>query len=177
VRAVAAVFEVKKPFFNLDAGNVFAQLGNVRHRGIEASLTGQPIEGLTMVAGTVLLQARVTGPAVALGRTGRVPLGRYPHIVRLNLQYGPKAWRGLALDGQVENQSARYGDLLNTMRVPSATIFTMGGRYTFKVNDVNAMLRAQVQNVTNEFNWVPSATGQYFVLEQRRFTVSLTADF
>lgn len=177
VRAVAAVFEVKKPFFNLDAGNVFAQLGNVRHRGIEASLTGQPVEGLTMVAGTVLLQARVTGPAVALGRTGRVPLGRYPHIVRLNLQYGPKAWRGLALDGQVENQSARYGDLLNTMRVPSATIFTMGGRYTFKVNDVNAMLRAQVQNVTNEFNWVPSATGQYFVLEQRRFTVSLTADF
>ncbi len=177
MRIVGALFEVKKPFFNLDTTNIFTRLGDVRHRGAEISFTGQPIEGLTMVAGTVLLQARVSGAAVTTGRTGRVPLGRYPHIVRLNLQYGPKAWRGLSIDGQVENGASRYGNLLNTVRVPATTTLNLGGRYSFKVSDISATLRAQVQNVTNAFGWDPSATGTYFPINQRRVTISLSADF
>ena len=55
---VAGVFDVRKPYFNLDPGRVYRELGTVRHRGIELSLAGQPIEGLSIVAGAVLLDAR-----------------------------------------------------------------------------------------------------------------------
>jgi iron complex outermembrane receptor protein len=177
LRIVAGVFEVKKPFFNLDTANIFAQLGDVRHRGVEFSLTGQVIEGLTVVAGTVLLQARVTGSAVTGGRIGRVPLGRYPHVMRLNVQYGPGSWKGVAVDAQVENISARYADLLNTVRAPSYTTFNVGGRYRFRIDETSATVRLQVQNLTNTFAWTVSPTATFLPVDQRRVTLSLTADF
>ncbi len=39
---VAGVFEVKKPYFNLDRTNVWGPFGDVRHRGIEASWPASP---------------------------------------------------------------------------------------------------------------------------------------
>lgn len=177
LRIVAGVFEIKKPFFNLDAANVFTQVGDVRHRGAELSLTGQPTAGLTVVAGTVLLKARIAGLAVASGRIGAVPLGRYPRSARLNLQYGPPAWRGISVDGQVEHISSRYADLLNTVRAPSATVLSLGARYAFKVEDTAANLRLQVQNVANVFAWNVSPTATFSPVEQRRFLLSLAADF
>ena len=177
LRLVAGVFQVTKPFFNLDATNIFTQLGQVRHRGIELSLTGQPLPGLTVVAGTVLLEARITGPAVAAGRIGAEPLGRYPRVARLNMQYGPAAWRGFSVEGQVENISARYADLLNKVRAPGYTTFSMGGRYVFKVQDNNVALRLQVQNLTDAYAWNISPTATFTPIDQRRFVVSLTADF
>lgn len=177
LRLVAGVFQVTKPFFNLDTTNVFTQLGDVRHRGVELSLTGQPVDGLTLVAGTVLLEARITGQAVAAGRIGAEPLGRYPRVARLNVQYGPKEWRGFSVDSQVENISARYADLLNTVRAPGYTTLSLGGRYVFKVGATGAAIRLQVQNITDAFAWSISPTATFSPIDQRRFVLSLTADF
>lgn len=177
LRIVGGVFEVKKPFFNLDTANVFTQVGDVRHRGVELSLTGQVIPGLTVVAGTVLLRARIEGPAVTTGRIGAVPLGRFPHIMRLNVQYGPKAWNGLSLDTQIENVSARYADLLNIVRAPAYTTVNVGGRYAFRVGDTAATLRVQIQNITDAFAWSVSPTANFTPIDPRRFVISLSADF
>ncbi len=177
LRIVAAMFEIEKPFFNLDPANVFTQLGQVRHRGAEMSLTGQVAEGLTIVAGAVLLQPRVTGPAVTSGRFGREPLGPFPRVLRLNMQYGPKAWAGFSLDGQIENLSARYGNLANTSRVPGFTAGHFGARYAFRLGATAATLRVQMRNVTNVFAWNLGPTGTYFPIDRRRVQVSLAADF
>jgi iron complex outermembrane recepter protein len=133
--------------------------------------------GLTVVAGAVLLKARTEGPFVAAGRIGAIPLGRFPHTVRLNLQYGPKAWNGFALDTQVEKISARYADLMNLVRAPSYTTVNAGGRYGFRIGANPATLRAQVQNLTNTFAWSVSPTATFSPIDQRRFVVSLSADF
>ncbi len=177
LRLVAGIFEIKKPFFNLDLANLFTQVGDVRHRGAELSLAGQPIDGLTIVAGTVLLRARTAGQAVVDGRIGAVPLGRYPRVARLNLQFGPAAWRGISLEGQVENISSRYADLLNTVRAPGTTTLSLGARYAFKVGATAANLRLQMQNVTDVFAWNVSPTATFSPIEQRRFLLSLAADF
>lgn len=177
LRFVAGVFEVKKPFFNLDTANIFTQVGNVRHRGTELSLAGEIIDGLTVVAGAVLLQARVTGQAVSAGRIGAVPLGRSPRVMRLNAQYKPAEWQGISIDGQIENISSRYADLLNTVRAPSYTTVNLGGRYPFKVRDKAATLRLQVLNVTNRFAWTVSPTATFLPIDQQRMVMSLAADF
>src|SRR5205085_4654408 len=41
MRLVVGGFEVEKPYFNLDTGLVFRDLGTVRHRGLEISLAGE----------------------------------------------------------------------------------------------------------------------------------------
>ncbi|MEY2885075.1 MAG: hypothetical protein RL490_2799, partial [Pseudomonadota bacterium] len=75
VKLVAGVFEVSKPYYNLDAGNRFTELGEVINRGVEASVAGPVTKRLSLVAGGVLLWPRVTGAAVALGRVGPRPVG------------------------------------------------------------------------------------------------------
>lgn len=177
LRVVGGVFEVKKPFFNVNTNNLFLQVGDVRHRGAELSVTGQVLPGLTVVAGTVLLKARTEGQNVTAGLIGAVPLGRFPHIMRLNLQYSPKTWNGFALDTQIENVSSRFADLLNRVRAPSYTTINVGGRYAFRVGDNPATLRVQVQNITDEFAWSVSQTASFAPIDQRRFVVSLTTDF
>ena len=177
LRFVAGVFEVTKPFFNLDTTNVFTQLGDVRHRGVELSLSGQPLDGLTVVGGTVLLEARVTGQAVTAGRLGAQPLGRYPRVSRLNLQYGPKSWHGFSIDGQVENIASRYANLLNTVRAPGYTTLNLGARYVFRVGTSGAAFRFQAQNITDTFAWTISPTATFAPIDQRRFVFSMTVDF
>ena len=52
-------FEVHKAYFNLDADDVYTQLGQIRHRGLEASATLNDGRGLVAVLGGVWLQARL----------------------------------------------------------------------------------------------------------------------
>ncbi|MGE3333478.1 MAG: TonB-dependent receptor [Rhodospirillaceae bacterium] len=177
LRIVGGVFEVKKPYFNVNTNNFFLQVGDVRHRGAELSLTGQIFPGLTVVAGTVLLKARVEGQNAAAGLIGAVPLGRFPHIMRLNMQYGPKSWNGFSIDTQIENVSSRYADLLDRVRAPAYTTVNIGGRYAFRLAETPATLRIQAQNITDVFAWSVSPTASFSPIDQRRFVISLTADF
>ena len=55
------VFEVNKAYFNLNAADVYMQLGQIRHRGLEASATINNGQGLVAVLGGVWLQAQVQG--------------------------------------------------------------------------------------------------------------------
>lgn len=174
VKLVAGVFEVKKPYFDIDTARVFRQVGEVTHRGVELSLTGQAAPGLTVVAGTVLLRARVVNDATGVTT---VPLGRTPRVSTLNLQYGPVAWRGVSLDTQIENASGVYLNRSNTVRIPGRTVLNVGARYRFTVGHTSATLRGQVQNATDVFRWNPGSNGILSVLEGRRYFVSLTADF
>ncbi len=45
VKLVAGVFDVRKPYLSLDPTGLFTRLGDIRNRGIEASLSGTPVHG------------------------------------------------------------------------------------------------------------------------------------
>jgi iron complex outermembrane receptor protein len=77
LRAVAAWFDLEKPYFATDTrDNIYRILGAVRHRGVELLLAGEPVPDLSVIAGAVLLDADVTGEAVEEGRVGEKPIGR-----------------------------------------------------------------------------------------------------
>ncbi|AOW24552.1 hypothetical protein BJP26_14040 [Sphingomonas melonis TY] len=67
------MFNITKPYFNLDQDLRFRQLGTLRNRGIEASVAGEVLPGLSIVAGTLLLDPEVRGEEVAAGLIGRRP--------------------------------------------------------------------------------------------------------
>lgn len=175
---VAGVFEVKKPFFDRDAVNLFTQVGAQSHRGVEVSLSGEPIPALKVVAGALLLKARVSGFTVDQGLIAEVPPGRTPFLLRLNANYAPPAWRGFSLSSQVTMEDGHYANRLNTFRISSLTTVDVGARYTFKIGATTASARFDVQNLTNAYIWtVNGASGQFNPSPARRYIARLAADF
>lgn len=178
LKLVAGVFEIKKPYFDTDLTGFYTRVGGVRHRGVELSLAGQVSEGLTIVAGSIFLQGRLSGSLVDQGVVGRVPVGRRPRVTRLNIQYGPASWNGFSVETQIENNKLGYGNAANTLKLSPFTVVNAGMRYRFKAFDVPATLRAQVLNVTNTYGWSVSGGSQYFTFQgPRRVALSLAADF
>jgi iron complex outermembrane receptor protein len=180
---VAGVFDVRKPYFNIDQDRVFRELGTVRHRGVELSLAGQPIEGLSVVAGAVLLDADVSGEAVELGRVGPKPVGTTKRIVRANFDYGLPFLNGVSVDLGITNQAGQVASVLEypelggeQLMTEPQTLFDLGARYRFKVGNVPATLRAQVTNVFDTYRWKVSSSSSFRFIDSRRFLVTFAAD-
>ncbi len=179
MKVVTTVFEIKKPDFDRDATTLFTNVGNLSHQGVEFSLTGQPAPALTMSAGVVLLKARVKGPLVDQGVIGSVPVGRDSSAMRLDLQYGPSAWKGLSVDGQLERLDKGFANSHNLANIPPRVVVNLGARYRFKILDEASTLRVRLQNLTNTFAWEYTGGNNYYLqyIGARRVTVSLAADF
>ena len=174
---VGGVFEVKKPYFNLDSANVFGPFGEVRHRGIEASLAGQPMEGLNVVAGIVLNQARVKGDAVDRGIIGKVPIGVWPRTSLIQVQYQPKAWNGFGIEGAFYDGGGQMTVADNSFKSKGYQQFNAGIRYAFKIGQAPASFRMQVSNLLNSYDWNIGNSGSWFPRSGTRLTANLAADF
>jgi iron complex outermembrane receptor protein len=181
---VAGVFDVRKPYFNLDPDRVFRELGTVRHRGIELSLAGQPIEGLSVVAGAVFLDADVSGEAVDLGIIGRKPVGTTRRTMRANFDYRLPFFEPLSVDLGINSLAGKVASALEyselggrQLTTEPLTTFDMGARYRFKAGAAPATLRAQVTNVFNLYRWNVFSNSSFRFTDTRRFLLSLAADF
>lgn len=174
---IAGAFEVRKPYFERNAINVFTDVGSLTHKGVELSVSGELAPGLTVVAGAMLLRARVVADQSVANIIAPVPVGRPSRNVRVNLQYGPAAWAGFSINAQVDHDGPAYADRTNTVRVTPNTFLDVGMRYNFKVWDKAASVRAQVQNIGNTFGWNVSSSGSYTAAPPRRYTLQLIADF
>ena len=177
ITMIAGVFDVRKPFFDRNAANLFTHVGSLTHQGVELSLSGRLAPGLTVVAGAMLLRARVAAHASVANLIGSVPAGRVDRNIRLNVQYGPSAWRGFSIDGQVNQDGPAFANRANTLRLDGSTTLDLGARYVFKAFGTSASLRVRWQNVTDAFGWTVSGSGSYTPIAPRRFSAQLVADF
>lgn len=178
MRLVAGVFDVRRPYFELDTSDsVFRVLGEVRHEGVEVSLSGTPAKGLNVVLGAVLLDPRVTGEAVADGRLGERPLGRIETVYDARIDYRPPWFEKISVDAGLAYTGERVARVDNALFIPERTLFDIGARYRFDLAGAPAVFRIQISNVTNEFGWRVSGGGGFSYEPQRRVSMSLTADF
>lgn len=177
ISVVAGVFDVRKPYFAADEANVFRELGDVRHRGVELSAAGPLAKGLTVVAGAVLMQPRVTGDAVALGRVGRRPLGQPSQLLTLATQYALPGVEGVQLTLNVTHRGTRAADTRNLVTLPARAIIDAGVRWRLDLGDNPALLRVQLQNLTNAYDLALVGSGSYQVNAPRQLTMFLTVDF
>lgn len=176
VTMVVGLFDIRKPYFNLDAVNRFRQLGSVRHRGIEFSLAGQIVPGLSLVAGNVLLDAEVSGEEVRLGLIGKKPVGTFVRHTIVALDYNLPWHKPLSLSANFEGTSDRIANSANGFVIPTRAVMSLGARYKFNVGKVPALFRANVGNVTNTFGWNVGGSGFFIPNAARRYSLSLAAD-
>ncbi len=175
IRLVAGVFEVSKPYYNLDATGRFRALGNVRNRGIEASVSGPVTRHLTVVAGTVLLWPKVDADGVA--GVGPRPVGAVSRRFAFNADWRPPQAPGLSLDLAVNHQSAQTATVSNLTEIPAQTFVDVGGRYGFKLGDKAATVRVQVENLFGLQGYELYGAGAYRPIWGRAARGYLTVDF
>lgn len=176
IRLVAGVFEVSKPFYSTDTARVFRQLGDVRHRGAEFSLSGQLAPGLTAIAGTALIDATLSGDAVDSGLLGKKPLASFGRLSTAVFDYRPTFAPAVSVDLVIESTSDRVASTDGKLVIPARAIASVGGRYRFKLGKAPATLRVQVANVGNKFGWANGPSGIYLYNMPRRLTATLTTD-
>lgn len=177
VTLVAGYFDVEKPYFNLDNADVFRQLGSVRNRGVELSLSGQVAPGLYIVAGTVFLDANVSGEEVKNGVIGKDPIGTFKRHNIANLNWNVPWHKPLTMTARVEATSGRTANSANDLIIPARAVLSLGARYRLEVGKTPLLFRAGVDNVFNTFGWAVGGSGFFVPNGQRRFSLSVAADF
>jgi iron complex outermembrane receptor protein len=175
LKLVAGVFDVRKPYFALDPGLIFRELGEVRNRGIEVSLAGQITPRLSVVLGAVFLKARVSGDAVDLGLIGPRPVGSIGRTVNGAINWNVPWVEGLSLDMTYQSTSGR-ATAEDGLVIPPRYIASLGGRYRFDLAGNPATFRAQIASVNNVYGYSNIGEG-YFYNPPRQFQMSLTVDF
>jgi iron complex outermembrane receptor protein len=170
-------YRIKKPYYGLDAGNVFRRLGDVTHRGLEFSLSGSPGAGLTVVAGGVLLDAKVAGEEVASGVIGERPVGTPSSTLIGSLDWQLPFVASVSLDVTAKRLGRRFADAENALRVPPQTTVDLGARYRFKLGRVPAVLRLQALNLLNAYGWEIEGNNAFSYIPSRQLSVRLAADF
>ena len=176
VQIVVGVFDIRKPYFNLDLGNRFALLGDVINQGIEASVAGAITERLSIVAGAVLLRPRVSGEAVTLGLVGPRPVGAINRRIEFNADWRPGFLPGLSFDITASHRSAETATTNSAVSIPPRTNIDLGGRYAFKIGSNAATLRVVATNVFDVQGFRLEGAGAYDIIEGRLLSAYLTID-
>jgi iron complex outermembrane recepter protein len=175
LKLIAGVFNIEKPYFDLDAAGFYRELGTVEHRGVEVSLAGDPVENLTLILGTRWLDATVSGPTVDAGLIGEKPVGTARQYSLATADYR-FAGSGFSIDATAEHITSQVANSANTIEVPARAVFHIGGRYRFKMFGKPATVRMLVNNVFDKYGWQALSSGVYGYNAPRRFTVYVTAD-
>jgi iron complex outermembrane recepter protein len=177
IKLVAGLFDIRKPYFNLDAAGRFDLLGDTRNRGIEMSLSGSLTERLDVLLGAVVSDPEVTGEGVALGRLGPKPVGQAARKIDFNLDWRPPIVEGLSLNLAVAHSGKIVSTRDNLVSIPARTLVDIGGRYGFKLGDNPASLRLSVTNLFNEYGYELRGAGSYDLIPGRVASARLVVDF
>jgi iron complex outermembrane recepter protein len=173
LRLVVGVFRITKPYLNLDSTGRFRRLGDVRHQGVEASFSGAVTRRLTVVAGTVLLDPRVTADVAGVGRR---PVGSVRHTYTASADWRPPWAPGVSIDTNIFHYSSETATVSNSVAIPPQTFVDLGGRYAFKLGGKAATLRIQVQNLLDIQGFELYGAGAYRPILGRAGVAYLTVD-
>ena len=176
LKLVAAIFDVRKPYFNFDAANRYTLLGDMQNRGIELSLAGRLTPRLSVVTGAVLSRPRATGEGVRLGRVGARPVGMSGRSLELNLDWRTPWLDGLSFDTTASHLGAVTATVDNRAAIPARTLVALGGRYRFSLAGRPAALRVAVTNLFDTYGFELRGAGAFDIIAGRVASAYLSVD-
>ncbi|WP_372918919.1 TonB-dependent receptor domain-containing protein [Sandarakinorhabdus sp.] len=181
IQLVAGVFDITKPYFNLDAAGRFDVLGDVVNRGVEASIAGPLTPTLSIVAGGVWLWPKVSGPGVVAGpglggAIGPRPVAAIGQRLEFSADWRPPFAPGLSFDTRVAYRSSETATVSNRVAVPARTVMDVGGRYRFRLAGNDALLRLQVNNLFDVQGYDLRGAGAYGPIPGRLVQAYVTID-
>lgn len=173
----SSAFDVRRPYDGVDGDGVYGFLGTVRHRGVEASLSGEPVPGLAIVLGAVLLDPTVAGPEVRDGLIGRRPVGQTRLQWQGSVDYAPDFLDGGSVDMTVDHRARTTARGDNRGDAPAYTLVDVGLRRDIALWAGPVTVRAQVQNLFDAYGLDVNGDGEYEPLSGRVWRVAMTTRF
>lgn len=175
---VATVYDLKKPYFNLDPSNFYRELGELENKGLELSLSGNLTDRLDVVAGGVLSQPTVSGDTVRLGISGDRPVGIYSRKFVFDTNWRPSGTTGLSFDLGINYFGGEPGSLDDAVTIPAHTTMDWDTRYELKIAGQTASLKFAIMNMfnTRSLRVVDSDTYGFSFGSGRRIDLRLVVD-
>ena len=178
VKLIAGVFEIEKPYFNLDTSHVDRALGLQRASGLELSASGEVIRNFSVAAAVLWGEVKVVGPNLKAEGVGSIALNQARLTATINASYIFPQMPALSADIAILHFGSYPASVDDVAQASAATVAALGGRYRFKILGAPATLRVQVQNLTNAYFWNLAFNAPLFTQYQPRgFFGYLTADF
>ncbi len=178
VKLIAGIFEIDKPYFNLDTTNVDRELGRQRADGFEFSASGAVTKNLNVTAAMLLGEVKTLGPNLQAEGVGPFALNQARFLTSINANYKFSQRPAFSADVAITHFGSYPASIDDVAQGPAATMVALGGRYRFKILGAPATLRVQVQNLTNVYFWNLAFNSPVFSQYQpRAFFGYLTADF
>lgn len=174
---IGGVFQLTSPYFSLDQTNVFRELGTLRNRGIEMSLSGMVTKELAVNLGVLLLDPAVRGPAVEEGLVGPRAVFGIARRVEAAVDWRPPFLEGFSFDINLSYRSPEMATVSNLVEIPTRNLVDLGARHFFRIGTADAMLRVQVENLFDKQGFELIDAGAFRLLWPRRFLAYLTIDF
>ncbi|MFJ4394710.1 TonB-dependent siderophore receptor [Pseudomonas sp. NPDC089396] len=158
--------------------DTFSMDGEQVNKGVELNMFGEPIEGLRLLTGAVFMHTELDNTA-----NGRNDGNRAPGVPRFQYNLGAD-WdvpgiAGAALNARVLRTGGQYVNTDNSLSIPAWTRVDLGGRYSFKMDDKQVTLRANVENVANKAYWASASTSNNYLTQgtPRILRLSASVDF
>jgi iron complex outermembrane receptor protein len=170
-------FEVNKAYFNLNSADIYTQLGQIRHRGLEASATIKNEQGFVAVLGGVWLQAELEGNEGDPSTSGNTPLGTVPLVLNADIDYAPQKLKPWALSCGWSGTSARPATTNDSVQLPAYSQLSFTVRYEFTVFGHPGVARFDAQDVGDSNAMTIDSSGLVVSERGRSFALTLTADF
>ena len=138
--------------------NVFAANGEQQNTGVEIAFFGEPRDGLRVLGGWTWLDAELTRTAGG-ALDGARPIGTPELQGSVNVEWDLPQVAGLTLEGRAVYTGEQEANAANTVQLDSWTRFDAGVRYETEAMGRPLALRARVENLADEDQWV--AVGGY----------------
>jgi len=176
-----SVFRTLLPGESFDAATaIYSDGGEQENQGVELSVFGEPVTGLRIIGGATWIESEITR-SLSPALVGKSAIGVPEFQSTLNVEWDVPVLTGLTLEGRAVYTGSQAVSADNAVELGDWTRFDAGVRYAFVAGDKPLTLRARVENIADENQWVavggyPGAN--YLTLgAPRSFTVSISAEF
>ena len=175
-----ALFEIKKPvgvYMPVGTSNYeFTNNGEVRNRGLELNLFGEPLLGVRLNGSMAWYDPELTKTQDGTyDGNDAIGVPRYQAVI--GGEWDLPGLTGLTATTKFIHTGSQYADQANSLKVDSWNRLDVGLRYDMNLPKNNIVWRAGIENVTNEKYWA-SATGGYLTQgDPRMAKISMTVDF
>jgi iron complex outermembrane receptor protein len=178
-----SAFQITRPSATTE-GNVLAENGEQRNRGIELNVFGEVARDVRILGGATFMRGQLTRtPGGAYDGNDAIGVPRMQGS--LGVDWDNVVTRGFGLGARVIYTGAQYVDQANRFRIPAWTRVDVGARYVTRLVGKPLTLRLNVDNVFDTAYWGASnalpngdASGGFlYVSEGPTVSLSATMDF
>lgn len=152
-------FDTTKLTAGLDPNGVFALVGKVRHRGVEVSLTGQVVDGTSVVIGGLAMSPKLSGQLVNAGLVSSRPVGVSSSLAFAGVDQKFSWAPDWAFDARMSWQAGRAADPTNTFGPKGFIMASFGARYNFKWGEQQGQVRLLTSNLFGGRPFIVGPTG------------------